>query len=193
MKFGDVITAAASLTVIYILLAFVFSAVFVPVDPYYRIFNHDGRSLDYNGDPQFIADQIRQWNPDDVEGYERFIRTTQAIFQKGFIELADRPFLHFRDMLRVAPDLIRLQSYKSVYRYAAQFVKDDFLRRCFSFHPLLVGGNPFQTTSVYALIHYLEREWGVHFAMGGTGALVKALSTLAEELGVVFHLNAPVR
>ena len=166
---------------------------FVPLDPYYRIFNHDGRSLDYNGDAEFIADQIRRWNPSDVEGYERFIRTTKAIFQKGFIELADRPFLRFSDMLKVAPDLVRLQSYKSVYRYASQFVRDDFLRRCFSFHPLLVGGNPFQTTSIYALIHYLEREWGVHYAKGGTGALVQALIQLATELGVRFHLNSPVK
>ena len=166
---------------------------FVPLDPYYRIFNHDGRSLDYNGDAEFTADQIRRWNPGDIEGYERFIRTTKAIFQKGFVELADRPFLRFSDMLKVAPDLVRLQSYKSVYRYASQFVGDDFLRRCFSFHPLLVGGNPFQTTSIYALIHYLEREWGVHYAMGGTGALVQALAKLAIEMGVTFHLNSPVR
>jgi len=166
---------------------------FVPLDPFYRIFNHEGKWLDYNDDPDFIADQIRRWNPDDIDGYDRFIRSTQAIFQKGFVELADRPFLHFTDMLRVAPELVRLQSYKSVYRYVSQYVKDDFLRRCFSFHPLLVGGNPFQTTSIYALIHYLEREWGVHYAMGGTGALVDALATLARELGVRIHLNSPVR
>ncbi|MDZ7690265.1 MAG: hypothetical protein U5K69_03750 [Balneolaceae bacterium] len=72
----------------------------------------------------------------------------------------------------MAPDLIKLQSYKSVYKYASQFIENDFLRKCFSFHPLLVGGNPFQTTSIYAMIHYLEREWGVHYAMGGTGAIV---------------------
>jgi phytoene desaturase len=165
---------------------------FVPLDPYYRIFHPDGRWLDYNGDASFIADQIRRFNPADVSGYERFIATTRSIFQKGFVELADRPFLRFSDMLRVAPDLIRLQSYKTVYQYVSQFVEDDFLRRCFSFHPLLVGGNPFQTTSIYALIHYLEREWGVHYVMGGTGALVEAMGRLARDLGVRIHLNAPV-
>ena len=113
---------------------------FVPLDPFYRIFDHTGRWFDYNGDSSFIADQIRRWNPADVDGYERFIGTTQAIFQKGFVELADRPFLHFRDMLRIAPELVRLQSYKSVYRFVSQFVQDEFLRRCFSFHPLLIGG-----------------------------------------------------
>lgn len=166
---------------------------FVPLDPFYRIFDDRGRHLDYNDDPEFIARQIRQWNPADVAGYQRFIDSTQAIFQKGFIELADRPFLRLGDMLRVVPDLVRLQSHKSVYRYVSQFIEDDFLRRCFSFHPLLVGGNPFQTTSIYALIHYLERQWGVHYAMGGTGALVRALATLAEELGVELRLNAPVQ
>ncbi len=95
-------------------------------------------------------------------------------------------------MLRVAPDLVRLQSYRSVYGYVSSFIQDEFLRRCFSFHPLLVGGNPFQTSSIYALIHYLEREWGVHYAVGGTGSLVDALGRLAEELGVRVHLNAPV-
>ncbi|HMK08658.1 MAG TPA: phytoene desaturase family protein, partial [Anaerolineales bacterium] len=165
---------------------------FIPLDPFYRIFRHDGRWLDYNGDPAFIADQIRRFNPADVDGYERFIRSTRAIFQKGFVELADRPFLRFGDMLRVAPDLVRLQAHKTVYRYVSQFIQDDFLRRCFSFHPLLVGGNPFQTTSIYALIHYLEREWGVHYVLGGTGALVQALGRLAEDVGVRLHLNAPV-
>ncbi len=156
---------------------------FVPCDPFYRIFDHQGRFFDYNNDPEFIYSQIEQWNPEDVAGYRRFMSTTKAIFEKGFVELADKPFLHIGDMLRVIPDLVRLQSYKFVYTYVSQFVKDDFLRRCFSFHPLLVGGNPFVTTSIYAMIHYLEREWGVYYALGGTGALVQALVQLIEELG----------
>jgi len=162
---------------------------FKPLDPFYRIFNHEGRAFDYNDDPGFIHDQIRQWNPDDVEGYERFIGTTKSIFEKGFIDLADKPFLTAGDMLRVAPDLIQLQSYKSVYKYAAQFIQDDFLRQCFSFHPLLVGGNPFDSSSIYAMIHYLERKWGIHYVMGGTGALINALVQLITELGGRFHFN----
>ncbi len=165
---------------------------FTPLDPFYRIFNHEGRSFDYNGNEAFTLDQIRQWNAADVEGYQRFIATTKAIFQKGFVELADQPFLHFSDMLKVAPDLIKMQSYLSVYRYASQFVKDEFLRRCFSFHPLLIGGNPFDAPSIYAMIHYLERQWGIHYAMGGTGALVDALGKLFAELGGQIHLNAEI-
>ena len=165
---------------------------FVPLDPFYRIFNSAGRPFDYNGNPDFIHDQIAQVSPGDVEGYKRFIGTTKAIFEKGFVELADQPFLGIGDMLRVVPDLIRLQSHKTVYDYASGFIQDDFLRRVFSFHPLLVGGNPFDTTSIYAMIHYLEREWGVHYAIGGTGAIIDALVKLFEELGGKIHLNSSV-
>lgn len=162
------------------------------LDPFYRIFDHRGQAFDYNGDPEFIYGQIERWNPEDVAGYKRFMATTQAIFEKGFLELAHKPFLSVTDMLRVAPDLIHLKSHQSVYTYASQFIESEFLRRCFSFHPLLIGGNPFDSSSIYAMIHYLEREWGVHYVMGGTGALVRALSTLIEELGGRFHLNAEV-
>lgn len=164
----------------------------VPCNPFYKIFNAEGRSFDYNGDEAFILNQIEQWNPDDKAGYQKFMQTTKAIFQKGFIELADKPFLSLMDMLKVAPDLIKMQSYKSVYNYVSQYVKDDFLRQCFSFHPLLIGGNPFDTPSIYAMIHYLERQWGVHYAMGGTGAIVQAMGKLFEELGGRVHLNSEV-
>lgn len=165
---------------------------FVPCDPFYRIFDHTGNRFDYNGDEAFILDQIERWHPADKAGYQKFMQTTQAIFQKGFVELADKPFLSLLDMIKVTPDLIKLQSYLSVYRYVSQFIKDDFLRRCFSFHPLLVGGNPFDSPSIYAMIHYLEREWGIHYALGGTGAIVNALGRLFKELGGRIHLKAEV-
>ncbi|NWF68859.1 MAG: phytoene desaturase [Chloroflexi bacterium] len=165
----------------------------VPCDPFYRIFNHEGRCFDYNNDEAFILDQIKQWNPVDAAGYQRFMGTTKAIFEKGFVELADKPFLHFTDMVKVAPDLIKMQSYLSVYSYVSQFVKDEFLRRCFSFHPLLIGGNPFDAPSIYAMIHYLEREWGIHYALGGTGAIIAAMGKLFAELGGKVHLNTDVK
>jgi len=165
---------------------------FVPCDPFYRIFDAEGKPFDYNDDHEFILNEIEKRSPDDKDGYSRFLKTTKAIFNKGFVELADQPFLNFTDMLKVAPDLIKLQSYKTVYKYVSQYIKDEFLRRCFSFHPLLVGGNPFDTTSIYAMIHYLEREWGVHYAMGGTGAIIEALTTLIEEQGGRMHLNSEV-
>ena len=165
---------------------------FIPLDPFYRIFDKDGRSFDYNGNEQFILDQIAKWSPGDIEGYKRFMATTKPIFQKGFVELADKPFLHFTDMLKVAPDLIKMQSYLSVHAYASQFVKNDFLRRVFSFHPLLIGGNPFDAPSIYAMIHYLEREWGIHYAKGGTGALVAAMGKLFAELDGKVQFNTEV-
>lgn len=164
----------------------------VPCDPFYRIFNSKGEKFDYNGDHEFVLNEIEQWNPSDKEGYTKFLNTTKAIFQKGFVELADQPFLNLWDMIKVVPDLIRLQSHKTVYKYIDKFIENDFLKKVFSFHPLLVGGNPFDTTSIYAMIHYLEREWGVHYAMGGTGSIVNGLVKLIEEQGGTIHYEAEV-
>lgn len=164
----------------------------VPCDPFYRIFDHTGRSFSYNADPEFIHREIEKWNPADKEGYDRFMRRTKEVFETG-MPLIDKPFLHMTDMLKVAPDLIRLQSYRGVYGYVSQFIKDDFLRRCFSFHPLLIGGNPLDASALYVLIHYLEREWGIHYALGGTGSIIHAFGRLFEELGGKLHLNAEVQ
>ena len=164
----------------------------VPCDPFYRIFDANGKKFDYNGDHDFVLSEIERWNPDDKSGYTKFLKSTKAIFNKGFVELADQPFLSLWDMIKVVPDLIKLQSHKTVFQYISKFIENDFLRKVFSFHPLLVGGNPFDTTSIYAMIHYLEREWGVHYAMGGTGAIVQALVRLIEEQGGTFHYNAEV-
>ena len=164
---------------------------FVPCDPFYRIFDHNRRAFNYNGDHAFTLDEIRKVNPTDVAGYERFIETTKEIFETG-MALIDQPFLSPMDMVKVVPDLIRLQSYRTVYGYVSKFIKDDFLRRCFSFHPLLIGGNPLDAASLYVLIHYLEREWGVHYALGGTGAIVNGFARLMAELGIKTNLNAEV-
>lgn len=164
----------------------------VECQPYYRIFDADGASFDYNRDEAFTLEQIRRRSPGDTEGYLKLIASTKPIFEKGFVELADKPFLKFTDMLKVAPDLIRMRSYLSVYQYVSSYIKDEFLRRVFSFHPLLIGGNPFDSPSIYAMIHYLERQWGVWFALGGTGAIVKAFERLFTELGGVIHLNTEI-
>lgn len=163
----------------------------VPVDPFYRIFFPDGPHFDYSGDAEQMLARIRAFSsyPEDAEGYTRFISMTERIFAKGFTELATTPFLSPVDMVRIVPDLLKLQSYRSVYGFVSRYVKDDHLRQVLSFHPLLVGGNPFQTTSIYALIHHLERHWGVWFAMGGTGAVVAALVRLFEELGGTLMLE----
>lgn len=165
----------------------------VPVDPFYRIEFHDGRYFEYNGDGEEMERRVEAFAPGESEGYRRMIRHAKAIFQKGFVELADQPFLHICDMLRIAPDLARLGAHRTVYSFVSRYIQDPMLRRVFSFHPLLVGGNPFQTTSIYALIHYLERQWGVHYALGGTGAVVSAFGRVFQELGGRIRLSSPVR
>jgi phytoene desaturase len=165
----------------------------VPVDPFYQVRFHDGRMFEYNGDEAATLRSIAAFSPDDVDGYQRMIRHARAIFDKGFLELADKPFLRFTDMLRIAPDLVRLGCYRTVAGFAEQYIQDPLLRRVFSFHPLLVGGNPFQTTSIYALIHHLEKHYGVHYAMGGTGALVCGMGNLFAEIGGQIRLSTPAR
>ena len=163
----------------------------VPCDPFYNVRFTDGSVFRYDGNRESILEQIRAFNPDDVEGYLRFFEGGDEIFRTGF-GLIDKPFLKLRDMARVLPDLVRLRADRSVASYVGRFIKDERLRQVFSFHPLLVGGNPFQTTSIYTLIHTLEQRWGVWFAMGGTGALVQAFVRLFEELGGELRLNVDV-
>jgi phytoene desaturase len=165
---------------------------FLPVEPFYQLLWEDGDKFDYNGDSDSMVEQIRQRNPDDVAGYLRFVDYARRVFDAGYSELAATPFLRFSDMVRVAPDLIRLRADRSVYATVSRFVKNEHVRQALSFHSLLVGGNPFETSSIYTLIHYLERKWGVHFPRGGTGALVRALVQLFVELGGTIHLSTPV-
>ncbi len=155
----------------------------VPVAPYYRVRFDDGMVFDYSGDAAAMREQIARFAPDDVAGYERFLRTSREIFDVGFTQLAHVPFDKLGDMLRCVPDLARLQGWRSVYGLASRHVKNPKLRVLLTFQSLLVGGNPFTTTSVYCLIAHLERQWGVHFALGGTGSLVQGLVGLIEGQG----------
>ncbi len=165
---------------------------FVPVTPFYRLLWPDGTRLDYAGGKAMLAEIERLW-PEDAAGYLRFIDYARRVFEKGFEELAAEPFLRVSDMLRVTPALARLRADRSVYATVARYVKSEQLRQALSFHSLLVGGNPFDTSSIYTLIHYLERKWGVFFPRGGTGALVRALVRLYEELGGELRLSSRVR
>jgi phytoene desaturase len=164
----------------------------VPVDPFYRVVFPDGRSFDYVGDDERLFEQIAQFNPADVVGYKRLVEHSQRIFDVGYTELVDADFSKFGDMMRIVPDLIRLRAYKSLYGLVAHYIKDDALRQVFTFQPLLIGGNPFRVPGIYLLIHWLERKWGIHFAMGGTTAIVQGLTRLLGEVGVDLRLNAPV-
>ncbi|HUK42396.1 MAG TPA: phytoene desaturase family protein, partial [Candidatus Acidoferrales bacterium] len=155
----------------------------LPVQPFYRLFWEDGFCFDYSDDLVSVENQIRKRSPRDLEGYQRFLKYSEEVFREGYERLAHVPFLNWWSMVSVTPQLVRLQAYRSVYSIVAQYIHDPHLRQLFSFHSLLVGGNPFTTTSIYTLIHCLERKWGVYFPKGGTGALVQALVKLYEELG----------
>ena len=163
----------------------------LPVAPFYRLCWEDGSHFDYLNDQEALDRQIHARNPADVEGYKRFLAYSKAVFEEGYIKLGAVPFLSFRDMIQAGPQLARLQAWRSVYGMVSRFIQDEHLRQAFSFHSLLVGGNPFATSSIYTLIHALERRWGVWFPRGGTGALVKALVKLFEDIGGHIELNAP--
>ena len=164
----------------------------MPVRPFYRLFWEDGFVFDYSDDLDDTLRQIGARNPRDVDGYRRFLAYAREVFDEGYVKLAHVPFLDFRSMIRVAPELVRLQAYRSVHSVVSRFIEDPHLRETFSFHSLLVGGNPFTTSAIYTLIHYLERSGGVHFPRGGTGALVRALVRLFEDLGGEVRLGCDV-
>ena len=151
------------------------------LDIWYRFLFEDGTSFDYSGNEVSMKNQIEKISKNDVKGYENLLKFTQKIFDKGFLELADVPFDRPFFMMKQLPALINLKSYKSVYSLVSSHIKNEKLRRMFSMHPLLVGGNPFTTTSIYGLILFLEKKWGIHYSMGGTGNIIKGLEKLMLE------------
>ncbi len=164
----------------------------LPVTPFYQLCWEDGFRFDYADDQAELDRQIGAKSPEDVAGYQKFLAYSRDVYREGYEKLGTVPFLNFWSMIKAAPQLVRLESYRSVYSKVASFIKDDQLRQAFSFHSLLVGGNPFATSSIYALIHALERKSGVWFAKGGTGALIKGMVKLLEDLGGSIQLNAEI-
>ena len=165
----------------------------LPIDPFYRIIFNDGSRFDYVGEEDRIIENIREISPVDVDGYKKLAKHAQNIFDVGYTKLADEPFDTLSSMLRVVPDMIKLENYKSVYSLVSKYIKDERLRMAFSFEPLLVGGNPIKITSIYLLIHWLERKWGVFFVKGGTATLVEAFERLLLKKGAIIYKNASVK
>jgi phytoene desaturase len=162
------------------------------LDPFYAIRFHDGAIWECCGDDERMRAEVRKLAPGDLAGYERFMRESEAIYRVGFEKLGHVPFGSPLDMVRILPDLMRLGAWRSVYGHVAARVKDERLRMALSFHPLFIGGNPFNVTAIYSLIAFLERRFGVHAAIGGTGSIVQGLVKLIEsQRGQVRH-NAEV-
>jgi len=166
---------------------------FVELDPWYRFIFPGGESFDYGGTLEATLAEIERFNGNDAQNYLNLVEASRKIFDVGFSQLADQPFHSFTSMIRQIPNLARLRAYRSVWDLVSGHLEDDRLRQAFSIQPLLVGGNPFATTSIYSLIHFLERRWGIHFAMGGTGALVDALGRLMRQQGIEIHLETTIR
>ena len=164
----------------------------VPLELWYRFVFSDGDTFDYSGNKSLMEKEIINHSKKDLNGYYRLVDFTQKIFDKGFTDLSDKPFNNWYFMIKQIPDLIKLKSYKSVYSLVSEYISNEKLRRVFSMHPLLVGGNPFTTTSIYTLILFLEKKWGIHYAMGGTGKVVAALEKLMQESKIDIIKNAEV-
>ena len=163
-----------------------------PMEPFYRIRFDDGSWFDYSGDEATMRREVERFCPADLPGFDRFIAAADQACKLGFEDLGGMPFNSFSDLLAALPSMVKMMAWESLYTLVSRHISDPKLRIVFSFHPLLIGGNPFAVTRVYSLINTLERRWGVHWAMGGTGALVKGLVNLLSERGVTVRCNAPV-
>ena len=163
----------------------------LPITPFYTVRFPDGSAFRYTGNRDEVLAEVKRFSPADADGYLRFADAAEAIFDAG-MALIDTPFDKFTDMLRVVPELVRLRADRSVASFVNRYITDPRLRQVFSFNPLLIGGNPFQSSSIYALIHTLEQRWGVWFAMGGTGALVNAMVRLFTEIGGAIRYESEV-
>ena len=164
----------------------------IPILPFYRIYFDDNTFFDYDADPVRVREQIARLAPEDLQGYEDFHEAARAIFNRGFLELGYTYFGNVGQMLGVVPDLLKLGAVQPLFSLIKKYFKSDKMRQVFSFEPLLVGGNPMKVPAIYAMIHFVEKTWGIHFARGGTGALVSAMVRKLEDMGGALQLNAQV-
>jgi len=169
-----------------------FDVELMPVMPFYRLQWPDGVHFDYSNDEGALRGEIARVAPADLAGYEDFLGYAADVYQEGYVKLGHVPFLDFASMVKAAPALIKHQAWRSVYDVVSSYVESEKLREALSFHTLLVGGNPMTTSSIYALIHKLEKDGGVWWARGGTNKLVSGMVALFERLGGTLRLNDKV-
>ena len=162
------------------------------MSPFYRIRFHDGTFFDYSGDHEKMKQQVKKFSPKDVVGYEKFMLEAEKCYEIGYEQLGNLPYNSLSDLAYSIPSMLKMKAWKSIYKMVSGFIKNEKLRQVFSFHPLLIGGNPANVTCVYSLISALERRYGVHSAMGGTGAIVNQMVSLFESLGGKILFNSEV-
>jgi phytoene desaturase len=164
----------------------------MPVHPFYRLNWPDGTNFDYSNDDAQLRKEIAKLDPADVAGYDAFLRYSADVYEEGYVKLGAVPFLDFKSMIKAAPALVKHQAWRSVYAMVSKYIRSEKLRQALSFHTLLVGGNPMTTSSIYALIHKLEKDGGVWWARGGTNRLVAGMVRHFERLGGEVRLGDPV-
>ncbi|MGX7894547.1 phytoene desaturase [Tsuneonella sp. HG222] len=165
----------------------------MPVMPFYRLMWPDGAQFDYSNDDRQLRNEIAKLDPADIAGYEAFLKYSAAVYEEGYVKLGTVPFLDFKSMIKAAPALAKHQAWRSVYSIVSKYIRNEHLREALSFHTLLVGGNPMTTSSIYALIHKLERDGGVWWARGGTNRLIAGMVRHFERLGGKIRLGDPVQ
>jgi len=164
----------------------------LPVKPFYRLNWADGTNFDYTNEEAVLNAEIAKLSPRDVAGYADFLKFSAGVFEEGYVKLGSVPFLDFASMIKSAPPLIRYQAWRSVYSIVSSYIQNEKLREAFSFHSLLVGGNPMTASAMYALIHKLEKDGGVWWAKGGTNKLIAGMVKHFERIGGTVRLGDPV-
>ncbi len=164
----------------------------VPLDPFYTIHFPDGETFSARQDTESMRAEVARISPDDLAGYDRFLKDAERRYWFGFEDLGRRPLHRLGDLFKTLPTFGMMRADRSTFAHAAARVKDERLRMALSFHPLFIGGDPFHVTSMYILVAHLEKEFGVHYAMGGAGALAEAMAKLARRLGARFEYGVTV-
>jgi phytoene desaturase len=163
-----------------------------PLDPFYEIRWPDGSHFTANGSTKDMVEEVRRLSPGDVDGYLKFLKDSEARYWFGFEDLGRRSMHKLWDLIEVLPKFAMLRADRSVYAHAAKRVKDERLRMALSFHPLFIGGDPFNVTSMYILVSHLEKEFGVHYAMGGVAEMARCMGEVIKDQGGVLRMNTQV-
>ncbi|MFQ6754647.1 phytoene desaturase [Cereibacter sphaeroides] len=163
-----------------------------PIDPFYEVRWPDGSHFTVRQSTEAMKAEVARLSPGDVAGYEKFLKDSEKRYWFGYEDLGRRSMHKLWDLIKVLPTFGMMRADRSVYQHAALRVKDERLRMALSFHPLFIGGDPFNVTSMYILVSQLEKEFGVHYAIGGVAAIAAAMAKVIEGQGGSFRMNTEV-